>query len=214
MPKLTHPLPSKYWVAVSGGIDSMSFLHFLNKPSRRESLLGVAHINHATKYGEEAEDFLRSYCKEIGVEFRVNRLNSVPPRGESKECWWREQRYAILDSYKTPIVLGHHLDDCLEEYIMCTMVRGFEGTIPYQRGNCVRPFRLWKRSDIKKYAEKNNVQFIEDPSNFDTKYKRNQIRLDLVPKLLELNPGLYRIVSRVIEKQDYQEYLARTTGGM
>ncbi len=54
------------------------------------------------------------------------------------------------------------MDDSLEEYIMCTMVRGFSGTIPYAHGNfCIRPFRLWKRRDIEIYAQSGFVDFSE-----------------------------------------------------
>jgi len=168
--KLTHKLPDKYWVVCSGGIDSMSVLHFLNKPSSRDKLLGVIHVNHHTgAYSEKAEKFVVDYCKKNNIHILVGDIKGEPLSG-SKEEFWREARYAIFDKVPDghPIILAHNFDDCLEEYIMCTMVRGFRGTIPYQRGRCIRPFRLWKRTDIENYTERYDVEYVEDPTNKNT----------------------------------------------
>lgn len=200
--KLTHPLPDKYWVAVSGGVDSMAALHWLNKPSRRNSLLGVLHVNHGTgDYANHAEMLVTSHCYFENIKLEKVTLEDLPPDRVSKEEWWRNKRYEFLTSVREPVVLGHNFDDCLEEYIMCTMVRGYSSTIKYSYANCIRPFRLWKRTDIRKYAERNDLHWAEDPTNIDTKYKRNYIRHELVPRILELNPGVYNIVERLISSE-------------
>jgi len=201
--KLTHSLPKKYWVACSGGIDSMSVLRFLRKPIKN-GLIGAVHINHGTPHAQEAERFVKSFCKMTHIPLMSYKIPNKPPDGKSKECWWRNQRYSCFNNVigSAPIILAHNFDDCLEEYLMCTMVRDFRGTIPYNHGRCVRPFRLWKRKDIETYAERESVLFIEDPSNENVKFKRNYIRKHIVPHALKINPGLYKIVKRVMEKQD------------
>ena len=201
--KLTHKLPRKYWVAVSGGIDSMSVLHWLRKPSRN-GLLGVVHIDHHTRHAEDARKFVEDFCREERIECLTFEIEGIPPPGESKELYWREQRYHIFKNVLAgddPVILAHNFDDCLEEYLMNVMVRGFMDTIPYSHARCVRPFRLWKKRDIAEYAFKNNVPFIVDPSNSDTRYKRNFIRKYIVPRALTLNPGIYNIVQKLIERQ-------------
>lgn len=199
--RLTHPLPEKYWVAVSGGVDSMAALHWLSKPSRADSLLGVVHINHNTgAYSDNAAQYVRNHCELEGLELREKKLTNKPPSGVSKEEFWRDARYDFFGQTEEPIILAHNFDDCLEEYIMCTMVRGFPGTIPYRRGHCVRPFRLWKKKDILSYAQRNNIDWLEDPTNQATKFTRNYIRHELVPRILELNPGVYNIVERLVRE--------------
>lgn len=206
--RLTHPLPHKYWIAVSGGVDSMSVLHWLNvdKPDRKDALLGVLHINHNTgDFADNAEKMVRAFCKRNGFRCTVSLVTGEPPPGQSREEWWRNERYDYFDNRVVgddPIILGHHFDDCLEEYIMCTMVRGFQGTIPYSHGRCIRPFRLWKRKDICDYARKNAVSYVNDPSNLNTAFKRNYIRSNIVPSVLSINPGVYNIVEKMIRKQD------------
>ena len=199
--KLTHTLPERYWVAVSGGLDSMSALHWLNKPSRMDSLLGVLHVNHNTgDFSNEAHEFVKSHCTLNGLELRDIKLSKLIPPGVSKEEYWRECRYEFFDNFKESIILGHNFDDCLEEYVMCTMVRGFSDTIAYSRGHCVRPFRLWKRKYIQAYADRNRLVWLNDPSNEDTKYKRNYIRHEIVPRIRMLNPGVYNIVERLVRE--------------
>jgi len=206
--KLLYPLPEKYLVAVSGGVDSMSVLHWLSR-SAGNRLEGVIHFNHGTEHGKDAQKFVKEHCLKNNYKLITNDPDetfghSHPPSGMSKEQWWRDQRYMFFKyvSQDTPIILAHNLDDCLEEYLMCVISRGFLGTIPYAHDNCIRPFRDWKKKDIISYAKRNNVEWIEDPSNKDTKYKRNFIRSNLVGTAMEVNPGLYRLVRKVILEQD------------
>jgi len=180
----------------------MAVLHFLNKPSK-DNLAGVVHIDHNTSHAVEAKRFVEQYCNKENIECFTYEIGDDPPAGESKENWWREKRYSIFNEVpgNESIILAHQLDDCVEEYLMCALVRGFRATIPYQHGRCIRPFRLWRKEDIRKYADKHGVEYVEDPSNKDTRFKRNLIREKIMPYALELNPGLYNIVQRLIEDE-------------
>ncbi len=205
--QLTHKLPAKCLVAVSGGIDSMVALHWLSQV--KERVQGVVHMNHNTGiFAEHAQVLVEEISSQMGLPCHIRKLDRTPEEGHSPENWWREQRYRWFSEISAtnenlPIVVAHNMDDCLEEYIMCTMVRGFQGTIPYAHGDCVRPFRLWKRRDIHDYAIKEGILWTEDPANRDThKYKRAYIRHVMVPWTLELNPGIYKIVERVVREQD------------
>jgi len=203
MIKLTHPLPKKYWIACSGGIDSMSVLHWLhyNKPSRKDSLLGLIHIHHhqTNVFASKAFQLVSSQADWYGVSMRLHQVEGECPKGMSQEMWWRDKRYEFFKRYKEPIILAHNFDDCLEEYVMNTMVRGFQDVIPYAHANCVRPFRLWKRKDIENYVGWHGIDWVEDPSNADTKYKRNYIRHNIIPHILNINPGVYNIVERLVK---------------
>jgi len=184
----------------------MSALEFLSKPSRKDSLLGVVHVNHGTLHADNAQEFVEVYCKEHNINLKVFKVKGRPPQGESKENWWRIQRYeffnGLTEGTDDYIILAHNMDDCLEEMIMSSMIRGFFGTIPYQRRNCVRPFRMWKREDIESYAAKHSIRWIEDPSNTDQRFKRNFIRHSMVSIIKQFNPGIYSVVRKAIKAQD------------
>ncbi len=198
--KLTHELPKSCWVAVSGGIDSMVALHWLAKTGR---VNGVIHVNYKTsKFSDEAEQLVRRVahytkgCQNVWC-------TTVPYGTPANEEAWRDFRYNFFSKVPdTHIVTAHNMNDCLEEYITCTMKRGYVGTIPYRRGNVIRPFRQWTRDQICEYAEYHQVEFLEDPSNENTDFDRNLIRHEVVPHLLKINPGIWNIVSQAIITQD------------
>jgi len=199
---LTKPLPEKYYVGCSGGVDSLSALYWLRR--NKDKLLGAIYFNHRSDFGDKSELVVKDFCNKHNIKLIIGRLEGEKPKDKSKEEWWRDQRYAFFDTVEpldVPIILAHHMNDAMEEYLMACIVRGFRGTIPYARGRCIRPFLGWQKQDIYKYARENNLDWIEDPSNTDTKYKRNMIREKLVPVALELNPGLHKIVKRLIKEE-------------
>lgn len=217
--KLTHPLPDKCLVAVSGGVDSMSALHWLNQVPGR--VQGVVHVHHNTGYfADQAEKLVLETAHRLKLSIFAFRITRNPEEGSSLEEYWREQRYryfkeASAIAKNLPVALGHNFDDCLEEYVMCTMVRGFFGTIPYMHAPCIRPFRLWKRSDIMDYARKNEVSWLEDPSNADySRFLRAKIRQLVVPRIRFLNPGVYNIVEKSIREQDERDASIQAVVGL
>jgi tRNA(Ile)-lysidine synthase len=207
--RFTHPLPEKCMVAVSGGVDSMSALHFLSQVEGR--IKRVIHVNHDTgDFAEDAEALVRKVCEEQRLGLTVRRITDNVDEGESKENFWREQRYQFFKeewvNHHAPIVLAHTLEDCFEEYIICTMIRGYSGTIPYRRACCIRPFRLWHRDEIEDYARRHSLRWITDPSNLDTtKFLRAKLRRLITPRIRFINPGVYKIVEKVIREQDERD---------
>jgi tRNA(Ile)-lysidine synthase len=205
--KLTHSLPNKYYVACSGGVDSMAVLHWSAIKSDR--VIGAVYIHHGTgEFADRSEQIVREYCSQNSIPFFVYRVEGSCPDGRSKEDWWREQRYSFFQRVpgNEPIVLAHHLDDCIEEYLMCSLVRGYEGTIAYSNGRCERPFRKWSKKDIIDYAIRHGLTWIEDPSNNNTNFKRNFIRHQIIPQALQLNPGLDKLVKRAMDRIDLSAF--------
>lgn len=203
---LTHKLPDECLVAVSGGVDSVAALHWLSrKPGR---VAGIVHVDHKSKFSAESfakTEFLADF---YGVPFYHYFISEVfsEDKSLSLEEFWRDARYAFFkeahEETNLPIVLAHNFDDCLEEYLICTTVRGYMGTIPYAHGPCIRPFRKWKRADIISYARRNSVSWAEDPSNLDDKFLRTRFRYQVVPIIRDINPGVWNIVERAMEVQD------------
>jgi len=59
-----------------------------------------------------------------------------------------------------------------------------------KNGTLVRPLLFLNRHEVKNIIDENSLAYVEDSSNASVKYARNKIRLEVVPKLKELNPAL------------------------
>lgn len=207
--QLTHPLPYRCYVAVSGGADSMAALHFLLNStwkghSRR--VVGIIHVNHGTGfYADEAQRLVKEFGAShpfllTGISEKIG----PPPEGRSKEDYWREERYKVFSQYNDyPIVTAHHLDDCVEQYIINKMVLFNNRNVISYYGPCgvVRPFRTWTKESILEYCEKHKIEYLDDPSNEDTRFLRNNIRHNVIPTLLKMNPGLKNQVRKLIVEE-------------
>lgn len=194
MIKIQGKIPRMTGVAVSGGIDSMAILDFL----QRNHDVCVLHFNHGTEYAARAMAFVVDYCQANRITYSLGFIRSEKPKDKSWEEHWRDERYAFLNSHQMPVVLGHHLDDCVETYLF-NMCHGKDHTIPYEHGNCFRPFRLTRKQDLFDWASSHDVPWVDDPSNENTDYMRNHIRHEMLPAVLKVNPGIHKIVAKKIK---------------
>lgn len=185
-------------VACSGGIDSMVLVDFLRKfPKYQFKLL---YFNHGTEHGADAEEFLREYSRISEIPLEVGRISENRPKNKSKEEFWRDERYKFLGSFNLPIATAHNLSDCVETWLFSS-IRGVPKIIPYARNHVFRPFLMVSKGEIIEWANRNDVKFIQDPSNSSTEYTRNLIRTDLMPHVLKVNPGIENMLRKMIKSR-------------
>jgi tRNA(Ile)-lysidine synthase len=195
-------LPSKakkYLLAVSGGVDSMvmATLFWAEKIP-----IHIAHMNFQLRGEESAEDeaFIRNWCTDHEVPFHTESVNTeqiASETGNSIQETARNLRYAffyrLLETHQLDyIATAHHADDTLEtvvfHFLRGTGLKGMTG-IPYRNDRVVRPLLEVQREAIQHYALEYQVVHREDSSNQSTKYSRNKIRLQILPKIEEVFPG-------------------------
>ena len=190
-------LPKQIYVAVSGGVDSVAALHFLN----RGHSVTAAHYVHDSEYAAVEHQFVTQLCDQWGIPL----VTAVQPAGmqpgESRESYWRTGRYSFFKQLPGTVITGATLDDAVEWYIM-TCLRGEGHFMEYSNGNVCRPFLTTTKAELIGYARQNNLPWLEDPSNADiTAAKRNRIRANLMPEICQIEPGIFGIVKkRVIKK--------------
>jgi len=208
MLQLLHPLPNsgQYHIAVSGGKDSVSALKFLLNGNRIPK--SIIYYNHNTgEYSNQAQEFVRQLSFDYNILFNTDKLNKIPISGESKEAFWRTHRYEFFSKINKkdnlPIITAHNLNDCVEQYVMSTLIRVKKyKIIPYFGPSfTIRPFRTWKRKDIESFFLKNKLNCVIDPSNNDCNYTRNYVRHNVLPHVLQLNPGLYNHVLSLVKQE-------------
>ena len=194
MIRITGKIPKRVAIAVSGGIDSMAVLDFL----RRSRDVVVLHYNHGTPYAPKAEALVRAYCMQHKLTVVIGRCEEEMPAGVSKEAWWRDQRYKFFtEATSLPIVTAHHLDDQVENWIFTSM-NGNPFLIPHTRDQFIRPFLTTEKNDFTIWCVRKDVPTIDDPTNDDTKYRRNYIRHTMMPHVLAINPGIKKTIRKKI----------------
>ena len=196
MLKIQGTIPRKVGVAVSGGVDSMVALDFL----RRKHDVHVYHYNHGTEHGAKAMALVVDYCQKHNLPFTIDFLQKEKPKSKSWEEFWRDERYAFFKAQDTEIAMAHHLDDCVEEWAFTACHGDRPRVINYRHANVFRPFRLNRKQEFLDWAMRHSVPYINDPTNDDpnTKFGRVLVRLFLVPNMLRVNPGLHKVVKKVM----------------
>lgn len=199
MIRLSRKLPRHIAVAVSGGCDSMAALDFL----RRSHDVLVLHYNHGTEHADSAQDVVRNYCADRGLKWVVEKNTATAPKGESLENFWRMQRYKFFESARAErqVVTCHHLDDVVETWLFSSM-HGNPFLIPSVRGCYIRPFLQTRKTDFEDWCHRKEVEFIEDPSNVDTRFMRNFIRHEVVPKVMVVNPGIHKVIAKKLQHKE------------
>jgi tRNA(Ile)-lysidine synthase len=207
-PQLQQYLDAKRWVvAYSGGVDSHVLLHqlvALSVESNTPPVLAI-HINHGLQV---AADHWQQHCESICHHLNVD-CTSIVVNVDGKgglEQSARDARYAAFEQYLQAgdvLFQGHHLDDQAETVLMRLLngsgPKGLAG-IPAQRivGSAIlaRPLLNCAKEDILNYAQQQQLHWVEDTSNNDSRYDRNFLRNEILPKLQQRWPSVKRNLSR------------------
>lgn len=194
MIQLATKLPHKpMYIACSGGVDSMVLLDFLSRNKKRD--ISVAHVNHGTEYANRAESFVRSTCFKLRINCTVHRVKSQMSEGKSKEEFWRRERLNFFYSLNSPVLTAHHMGDVMEWWVFSAL-HGKPKLIPTTNKNILRPFLTTSKASIENWAKTHKLKWIDDPSNTDTSFMRNQIRHNIIPEALKVNPGLEKVLRK------------------
>jgi len=186
-------------VGFSGGYDSMCLLDILSKirdlPEFFDFEVIAAHFNHNWR-GEESlreQEVCRLFAASRGIEFYTKNAPSSLRKTENDARIARyeffEEAYEEFDA--DAVFTAHNKDDNAEtvlyRVIKGTGIIGLRG-ISEKRKYFYRPFLKTYRSEILQYCIDNNLNPNNDSSNSNTDYKRNFLRLDVIPTLEKINP--------------------------
>tara|TARA_B100001250_G_C19803566_1_gene792241 strand:+ start:2051 stop:2653 length:603 start_codon:yes stop_codon:yes gene_type:complete len=200
MIRIINKIPSDVVVACSAGLDSMSVVHFLQRGRRN---IRLAYFNHDTTHSKNAQKFVEEYAEKQNLDLSIGRVMGVKGK-RSIEEFWRDERYNFFNQINSNFIITcHHLDDCVETWVMSSL-HGKSKLIPYKRGdNIYRPFLMTTRKSFREYAIRKEVKWVEDPSNARLEYMRNHVRHAMMPHILKLNPG----IRTMVRKKIIQNYL-------
>jgi tRNA(Ile)-lysidine synthase len=199
---------SKLLIAISGGIDSVVLTHLCHK-SKLDFALAHCNFNLRGKESDADENFVLQLSKDLNKECFIecfetetyakqHKLSTQMAARELRYKWFKELAEQLDFDY---ILTAHHTDDNLETFLInLSRGTGLDGLIGIPEINeaIVRPLLRFSREEIEAYANANNLNWREDASNRSTKYLRNKLRLEVIPKLKEINPQLLQNFKQTI----------------
>ena len=199
-------------IGVSGGPDSICLLNVLNELKEElDFKIFVAHINHMIrKEADEETEYVKSFCKNIGVECFTKKIDVVKIAKESKmgtEEAGRKIRYDFFEKVlkntdSNKIATAHNNNDKVETIIMNILrgsgISGLKGLDPIRENKFIKPLIETSREEIENYCEENKLNPRIDKSNNENIYTRNKIRNQVIPYIKkEFNPNIIQTINRM-----------------
>lgn len=185
----------------------MALLHALQEQRERLSApLRVVYVDHrwhpdSANWGKWVQAVCEKYqiaCQVISLEEDLEKKN--------REAIARQKRYQALAEQlpeRGVLLTAHHQDDQAET-VLLNLCRGsglaglcaMPGRKPFAGGEHWRPWLDLSRQEIQRYIRRQHLDFIDDPSNDDPRYRRNWIRRQVLPVFRERYPAIDRSLAQ------------------
>ena len=198
-----------FCIAYSGGMDSHVLLYVMTECQKQDSSIQIRtlHINHhLNPNANQWEDHCKKIAQQLGIPFHAESLRFTPNPGDSIEAAARKARYDVFQNYihdKENVLTAHTQNDQAETFLLQLLrgagVKGLPA-MPLKKkigkGYLLRPLLNMDREELKKYAEKNHLHWIEDDMNFELRFNRNYLRHEVLPILRRRWPKVFSVISR------------------
>ncbi|WP_037570745.1 tRNA 2-thiocytidine biosynthesis TtcA family protein [Spirochaeta cellobiosiphila] len=180
----------KILLALSGGKDSLTLLHFLYKKQKNFKFPFTVEALHVrSEFINQSKlnmmlDLLADW--DIPVKILDINVKNRLKKNQKMNCYWCSlQRRTELLNYAqkngfTKIALGHHMDDIVETFFMNMIQKGQLSTmlpllkLDDYKLSFIRPLCLIKEQEIIDYVESQNIQKVTCTCQMDTTSKRHE----------------------------------------
>jgi len=198
-------------IAYSGGVDSHVLLHLLAQSSHPQLQdIAAIHVDHGLN---SDSSMWTQHCADTAADLHIDftdlkaDVRNIESLG--MEAAAREARYQALQEALTEddiLLTAQHQQDQAETLLL----QLFRGAGPkglsamtshFKLGETetIRPLLNVSQSDILSYAQSHKLQWIDDPSNVETRWNRNYIRHKLWPDIIERWRSAAKTISRSAE---------------
>jgi tRNA(Ile)-lysidine synthase len=207
----------RYYVAFSGGVDSTVLLHLMSQLRDQHGFELVAlHVAHNLQAESNAwAEHCSRICDSLKVPLRQTSLNldssDEATARDGRYQWFREQV-----EYGSIIMTAHHQQDRAETFLF-NLLRGAGSTglsslrakRPFFGAKLVRPLLKFSQANIIDYAIQHDLQWVEDPSNQNQAYSRNEIRHQVLPILQTFRADAIQNIARAAANLEQENGLLR-----
>jgi tRNA(Ile)-lysidine synthase len=174
---------------------------------RKLGALRLVHVDHRL---QAASAQWSRHCARQARAWRVPftslRVTVEIARGDSPEAAARAARYAALEGVLEAgevLVTAQHRDDQVETLLL-QLFRGagvaglaaMPSIAPFGAGRIARPLLETPRASLLDHARKHRLDWIDDPSNADSRFARNFLRREILPAIRARWPGVDPAIAR------------------
>ncbi|WP_024546178.1 tRNA lysidine(34) synthetase TilS [Picosynechococcus sp. NKBG15041c] len=211
-------------LAISGGQDSLCLGRLLlDLQPHWQWSLAIAHCDHGWPGDHQIATQVATLAAQWQVPFYLCRPEVPLPETENAARQWR---YGVLGDLTEQlrgqyVVTGHTQSDRAETLIY-NLARG-AGTAGMGSLNAVRPLKAdvtlvrpllgITRQETADFCQKFHLPVCPDPYNHQLRFKRNQVRQQVLPKLRELNTRVDKHLAQTAlilqAENDYLEAIAQ-----
>lgn len=214
-------------IACSGGVDSVvaaDVIAELPGGSRPRSIT-LWHADHGLRDDDAGA---RAVVEALADRIDAQLIVATPAAGtldaaagnlqSDARDWRRAELVRVAADVERPVIVtGHHADDQLETVLYrlvstsgATALTGIALSADMDGVPVVRPLLTVSRRDIETHAHTRGLAWAHDPSNDDTRrFRRNRLRHDVVPELLDIHPGAGANITRTADQLRDQVELTR-----
>ena len=201
-------------LAVSGGLDSMVLLDVAGSMHGAgwSGDIIVATFDHAS--GPHSRRAVAHVVRRA-LAHGLTVVSARAPRGLRTEADWRAARWDFLGGVAARVngvvLTAHTRDDQIETVLMRVLrgsgARGLAGL--FAEGGVRRPFVDVSRAELQVYAAVRRLKWLEDPTNQSRRFLRNRVRLDHLPAIRRVSPGIDEELLRIARgASDWRRELA------
>jgi tRNA(Ile)-lysidine synthetase-like protein len=207
-------------LSLSGGADSMVSslnLYHISKNQTKFKINAVT-IDYGNREDNKYEvEFVKRWCRLLGITHYVKHITELKRNRSMDRAIYekltRTMRFDMYRRFGNPVILGHNLDDCLENVFnnikktrSLNNLRGMTEFGEEEGCQIVRPMLNIPKQDIKAFAYKYMIPHL--PNSTHSWSERGRIRDELIPSInhfdIALIPGMIKLADNM--KQMYDIY--------
>ena len=212
-------------VAASGGPDSMALIDLLTKLRDKYHFnIVAAHFDHQLRSDSATEiKVLEKYAKNKKIQLINGIWDKKDHPNSGVEAAAREARYHFLsevvrEHHGDYLLTAHHGDDLLENILLKLIRSGnpdemnsLQAVGKMHEIVLLRPLLAYSKKELLDYNLKNQIDFVEDSTNFEDETMRNRLRHHVIPLLKKESPHLVDNALRFSEDEKILSTLSRRT---
>ena len=142
----------------------------------------------------------QKFAERLGVCYIGKRVIVDHDLRSGPEAAARQARYAVLQTLLNVgdcLLSAHHEEDQAETLLLNLMrgsgaagLAGIGAAQKFGQGRLLRPLLGVSGEAIEDYAKRHDLRWLEDPSNADTRFDRNFLRQEIMPRLASRWPAV------------------------